>query len=57
MVGDLLRDTSANAMPELRDRPVPGVLQRPLEEPRGVEDVHFDDLPHVQISFGERVVR
>jgi hypothetical protein len=48
-----LRATPGDAPSELRDRPVPGVLERTLEQPRGVEDVRLDELPDVRISLRE----
>jgi len=53
MVDADLRTAPGDATPELRDRPVPGVLQRTLEQPRGVEDVRFDQAPHARITLGE----
>src|SRR4051812_18334290 len=51
---EVLRAAPGDAPPELRDRPVPSVLERTLEEPRGLEDVRFDQAPDVRITVGER---
>jgi len=48
-----LRAAPGDAPTELRDRPVPSVLERTLEQSRGVEDVRLDEMPDVRISLRE----
>jgi hypothetical protein len=54
MAEEDLRAAPGDATAELRDRPVPRVLQRTFEEPPGVEDVRLDQALHVRISLRKK---